>query len=689
MSSQRVVDGIVCLEVLKGRKLTDKALMGKQSPYLIIKIGDKRLVTKVDNRGGLEPKWNQAFEFNVPKNINQKLYIEVWSKNTFSDTIIGKRAVLLYDFWKKSGESGGWWRIHSKQYIHKIRGEIFFRIKVNGKSYMKTHSRRPSAQVPNVVSAPPAPSEPNPKMIWEIAIPAGVSVRTKPSLSGPKVTMDGKNPIILPRGTLLDSSVIHKSYVQLKGGKHLATYWIRHAMGWSCCKYGHSQTAIPVCEFKIFEVVGKQDLTVRTTPGLGAPRTEYILHPGQVVIGKQVQAVTEAKAGKSTWVLHDHGWSCSSIGKDNHMVQIMFRKAFQVCLRAGVTIREKPSLKAKIIDELKHLDYVVARDITANKEENRERSVWLKTLGGWSCLQLGDLVTMIPVGQGQAWWQVTASALSIRYNPGKDEPKTKHVLHKGDFLVSRGLYPLPFEKAQWLKLNSGFSCYKLGPEELMRLKCGVELWQVTNEAGLYIRAKPGGKKHILGYLPKGELILSRYMVTVLDDDFPPTVWVRHGRGWTCIKLGDRFLAAPVIPGDLQHIKQKPVQTFNLKQLMSPSAPAVVHYDHYQPDIKQPEHKALAAAPAESKTKAVPLKVLGAHHRSEEELHNVDAPPDFEDIPEAEGVAVVVGAVQVLNPAIQPAAAPPVFKPAPPPRTSSVEPQPVKGEQHLVTGEVVG
>ncbi|GAB5359737.1 hypothetical protein AAMO2058_000568400 [Amorphochlora amoebiformis] len=489
--SHRYVEGKLRIEVYKGRKLTDKKMLGTQSPYLVMKIGEKRLVTKIHKKGGLEPKWNQAFEFNITRETEQKIHIEVWSKETFSDTVIGKRSVDLYEFWKKTPAKGGWWRIHSKQYLHKIRGEVFFRIKVNGKTYLQTHRRNPSAV--SVASGnakpPPPPTEPLPHMIWQVALDQGVTVRTTPSLNGKMVTYDGKEPVVLKRGELIDSDRIHKASAKMKNGKYIVTYWIRHEQGWSCVKYGREQLLVPLCDFKIYEIIEKGGVSTRMAPGSHAKRNEKILQQGEVIIGRQAVSIEEQKGARKSWVMHDHGWSCAASTKTSYMAQIMFRKAFQVVLKQGVSVRAKPSLKAKILRGLRYMDVAVSREIKHVTEKNGQKSIWISTLDGWSCLKLDALVTMIPLGEGQGWWEVTEE-VSIRTAPGLRANRTKPVLRKGDCLVSRGLVSVPTEHSYWVKLWGGYSCFKLASDSFMRLKSGVELWEVTYDNGLYIRSSP-------------------------------------------------------------------------------------------------------------------------------------------------------------------------------------------------------
>mmetsp|Transcript_600 Transcript_600/g.1034 ORF Transcript_600/g.1034 Transcript_600/m.1034 type:complete len:683 (+) Transcript_600:113-2161(+) len=660
--AEKSVEGKLRIEVFSGRKLTDKAVIGTQSPYLVLKIGGKRLVTKVCKRGGIEPKWDQGFDIELSKSMEQTLKIEVWSKETFSDVMIGKREVNCYAFWKKTPGKGGWWRIISKSYAHKVRGEIFFRVFLNGKTYKQTHMRKPSlSPVGRTVQKP---VEPGIKMIFQVILPAGVTVRTQPSLDAPKVSYDAKIPVVLEMGSLVDSEVIHKSYSRgpTTGGKYVTTYWARGPLGWSCIKYGHTMLMAPLSEHKLYEVIDKEGASCRMAPGLGAHRTGRVLPHGTVLIGKQVMPVEESKGEKSQWILHSWGWTCASLGSRNVCAQIMFRKVFQVILKDGVSIREKPSLEAPSLGVLKHMQCAVARDLKASKERNGMHSIWVRTLQGWSCLKLDKMTTMIPLGAGQAWWEVTAQALSIRKTPGTKGEKTPDVLKKGDTLVSKGLFQLPYEKAFWLKLRGGYSCAKMGGQSHMRLKAGVEMWQVTNQAGLYIRDKPGAKKHILGFLREGDLFLSRGVVEVNSDEgVPLSRWARHGQGWTCIQFGNQFVAKPVIP---DKVKQTPHRTYNRQSLFAPGAPAVVQV----PYASEGDQK-LAQAVA-----ANPNGVQSNHHRTETDVYG--APPAYHDVPHAEGVAVVVGEPVVVHPT--PAPAPAVVTAVAVPPSSDVTAQVVTG-----------
>lgn len=651
---KKLPPGVLTIEIIRGGKLTDKALIGTQSPFVVMKIGHHRLVTKVCNSGGSEPVWKQGFDIKVDENTDPDVHIEVWSKSIFSDIIIGKQTINLYTFWENTPVKGGWWRIQSKQYAHKTRGELLYRIRFNGQPHPKQIARlqkkeggrhRGSVKREHRGSVkkkegggpppPPPPSAPKPTMLWEVVLSAGLSVRTKPSMNGTQVTLDGKKPIILPMGTLVSSTSIHKSIGKLKNGKHFVTYWTKHSKGWSCCKYGHQQTMVPLSSLSIYEVVSKDPLSVRTTPGINAPRTNQIVRPGQILLARQVKTVQDNKQ-VSTWLLHVRGWSCGTLGKDNFIVQIMFRKAFQVVLKNGLSIRDKPSLTANTIGKLELNNAVILRDITSHKEKDGNTAIWIRHLLGWSCIKLGNLITMAPMGQGKAWWTATQS-VSVRTMPSIEAPRSKHNIHEGTSVVSRSISYEAKNDAFWIKHRMGYSCLRLKDVITMKPQLGAELWQITCENGVYIHSKAGSRSDvILGHLDKGDLFISKGQISIeATSKLPVTTWVRHGQGWTCIKLGDDLLARPVVPGKLSELKQKPHKSYTQKELQT-NVPVLVAVQ-----VESSDKKIVQAVSASSNG----TKNLGyAANEGALADHLED-----EEIVEAIGEAFVVGNPVVINP----------------------------------------
>jgi len=83
--------GTLNVIVHKAQKLYDTQLIGKEKPYVKIRVlNDKNwLTTTVDAAGGRAPKWDQEhFPFSV-KSAGQRLQVEVWNSNTLGDDHIG------------------------------------------------------------------------------------------------------------------------------------------------------------------------------------------------------------------------------------------------------------------------------------------------------------------------------------------------------------------------------------------------------------------------------------------------------------------------------------------------------------------------------------------------------------------------------------------------------------------------
>jgi len=83
--------GTLNVIVHKGQKLYDTQLIGKEKPYVKLRIhGDTNVLkTTVDSEGGRAPKWSlEHFPFPI-KNAGAKLQVEVWNSNSLGDDHIG------------------------------------------------------------------------------------------------------------------------------------------------------------------------------------------------------------------------------------------------------------------------------------------------------------------------------------------------------------------------------------------------------------------------------------------------------------------------------------------------------------------------------------------------------------------------------------------------------------------------
>ncbi|GAB5370189.1 hypothetical protein AAMO2058_001471200 [Amorphochlora amoebiformis] len=456
------------------------------------------------------------------------------------------------------------------------------------------------ADRPRPPAQPPLPTGPPPvkntcaKMIWQVAMENGLSVRIQPSLSSKKVTDSRGREIVLANGQLIDSDYIHKSYFKQKDGKYLVTYWVKHNFGWTCAKYGHQTTLVPLSSgWKIYEVQEKNGVTVRTEPGLDGKKTSQVLPQGQIFLGNSVVERRDKKRGDSVWIHHPFGWSCCTWKKTNFITEIFYRRAFQVILKDGVSIRGKPSLKAKTIGALKYQQVALVSQYKATVEKRsktKKNAIWIQHETGWSCLKLGSFITMIPLKENQAWWEVSANFLTVRTHAGETATKTKSLLKKKETVVSHRLLSLPMENNMWMKITGGYSCFMYKGEPTMRLKLGAELWVVSNKAGSYIRAKPGAAKYILGFMPNGTLFVSRGMVSIAaEGKVPETTWVRHGRGWTCVLVGRRSPCRRINTGNKK--AQAPKRKFESRRdLFKTGAPPVVEVTLDEDDVVDEEDR---------------------------------------------------------------------------------------------------
>eukprot|EP00468_Gymnochlora_sp_CCMP2014_P008618 CAMPEP_0167750462 /NCGR_PEP_ID=MMETSP0110_2-20121227/6006_1 /TAXON_ID=629695 /ORGANISM="Gymnochlora sp., Strain CCMP2014" /LENGTH=461 /DNA_ID=CAMNT_0007635789 /DNA_START=353 /DNA_END=1738 /DNA_ORIENTATION=+ len=350
---------------------------------------------------------------------------------------------------------------------------------------------------------------------------------------------------------------------------------------------------------KVFEVDYKLGVSVRVRPGLDAKRTKFEMKSGSVFIGCNVTEV-----GNSIWVQHSLGWSCSSLKKQSFISEIFYRTSFQVILKQGVAVRDKPLLKLKPKAMLPQMSIIQSREVSA-KIDGGKKSVWVRHLSGWSCMMLGELITMAPVGEGAAWWNVIQKGgVSIRTSPGINGHKRKTVAVEGQWIASKSVHFISQEGAFWIKHAQGFSCAMMKSTEYMRPLLGMQLMQITAQHGSYIRAKPGAAKQVLGLLPIGSLFLSKGVISIEGDgkQIPNSLWSRHGLGWTCIQYGQMVLAQKILPvpaqvkaaaaaavaaQQKQQLLVKTRKRFSQQDLFGKNAPKVVQLHQRNPSNLPP------------------------------------------------------------------------------------------------------
>jgi len=82
-------DGILKLTMHKGKDLYNTSLMGKQDPFVKLKVGTSEAKTKTHNKGGKFPSWEQDFTMNIMQG-DTHLHLECWDEETVSNDFIGE-----------------------------------------------------------------------------------------------------------------------------------------------------------------------------------------------------------------------------------------------------------------------------------------------------------------------------------------------------------------------------------------------------------------------------------------------------------------------------------------------------------------------------------------------------------------------------------------------------------------------
>jgi len=117
--------GMMTVKVIKGQKLPNLDIVGKQDPYVILKTAfSKPEKTKVHRKGGTEPEWDQTFIFDL-FGTEETLDLEVWDEDLLVDDSIGVAKIPLLALLhpEKVGKDA-WHKIFKKDNTVQERGEI-------------------------------------------------------------------------------------------------------------------------------------------------------------------------------------------------------------------------------------------------------------------------------------------------------------------------------------------------------------------------------------------------------------------------------------------------------------------------------------------------------------------------------------------------------------------------------------
>ena len=69
------------VRIVSARSLKDTQTFGTQDPFCEVTLGHRTFKTRIHDNGGVAPKWNEKFVFNVYDCQMEQLHVVVKNKN--------------------------------------------------------------------------------------------------------------------------------------------------------------------------------------------------------------------------------------------------------------------------------------------------------------------------------------------------------------------------------------------------------------------------------------------------------------------------------------------------------------------------------------------------------------------------------------------------------------------------------
>mmetsp|Transcript_14095 Transcript_14095/g.20623 ORF Transcript_14095/g.20623 Transcript_14095/m.20623 type:complete len:190 (+) Transcript_14095:23-592(+) len=92
--------GSLIIRPLSAKLMRDTETFGKMDPYCVVTIGGQRQKTKVKERAGRHPNWQDSLVFR--RSSEEEVVIEVWDKDKASnDDLVGKGSLRLEEVFRK------------------------------------------------------------------------------------------------------------------------------------------------------------------------------------------------------------------------------------------------------------------------------------------------------------------------------------------------------------------------------------------------------------------------------------------------------------------------------------------------------------------------------------------------------------------------------------------------------------
>lgn len=118
--------GDIYIVVHQAKLLTDLDMGDKQmDPYVILKLGKISQKTKVANNQGQTPKWNEAFLFHKPSEMDLEQLVDIWDKDVLGSDFSSNCKIKVHEI-ISAGSMKKWFEVFRKDGTHEGEIELEF-----------------------------------------------------------------------------------------------------------------------------------------------------------------------------------------------------------------------------------------------------------------------------------------------------------------------------------------------------------------------------------------------------------------------------------------------------------------------------------------------------------------------------------------------------------------------------------
>jgi len=165
--------GPLTVTIVSGENLHSVVLFGNMSPYVQLKAGSEEFKSKPAKDGHKNPKWNQAFIFNLDGKTDS-LHLHVFNQELVSDTCIGRCDIIMNEHTLPKYLGNHPFEIVDKNNFKKVHGKVLLQFAFSGTGLPKQE------EVKTIVEKQ-APATQTQASVTVQTPPATVTVQTQPA----------------------------------------------------------------------------------------------------------------------------------------------------------------------------------------------------------------------------------------------------------------------------------------------------------------------------------------------------------------------------------------------------------------------------------------------------------------------------------------------------------------------------